>query len=42
MEPILTDEQLDGLEQVPLAERAERLEAIELELRAALDDAAPA
>lgn len=42
MDPILPDEELDALEQQPLEDRAARLEAIELELRAALDDASPA
>jgi len=42
MEPILTDEQLDALEQAPLEERAQRLEALEQELRAELDAATPA
>jgi len=42
MEPDLTVEELDRLETEPLAERAAALEALELELRAALDDATPA
>ncbi|HEX9713294.1 MAG TPA: hypothetical protein VGB52_12205 [Actinomycetota bacterium] len=42
MDPILSDEELDALGEQPLEDRAARLEAVELELRAALDDAAPA
>lgn len=42
MEPVVTAEELDRLEALPLAARAAALEARELELRAALDDADPA
>lgn len=40
VDPILTDEELDALEQLPLEERAASMETREQQLRATLDAAA--
>ena len=42
MDPLLPDEELDALEQIPLEERAPALEGVERRLRAFMDDGPPA
>ena len=42
MDPLLPDEELDKLEQIPLEDRAPALEAVERRLRSFMDDGSPA
>jgi len=42
MDPLLPDEELDTLEQIPLEDRAPALEAVERRLRSFMDDGTPA
>jgi hypothetical protein len=42
MDPLLSDEELEKLEQIPLEDRASALEAVERRLRSFMDDGAPA
>lgn len=42
MEPLVTDEEMARIEELPLEERAAALESIERRLRASLDDLDPA
>lgn len=42
MDPLLSEEELDSLEQIPLEERATALEGVERRLRSFMDGGSPA